>query len=93
MATMQQGSLLFSLKYASGEKRTVQEAEIERALEQARHSAIEAGLARARANAERRAREDADRPCEAGYGISARRRRGREEEASLLFQHQPGILV
>lgn len=65
MATMQQGSLLFSLKHSSNsEKKYVQDAEIERALEEARRAVIEAGLARTRANAERRAREDADRRAE-----------------------------
>ena len=65
MATMQQGSLLFSLKNLSdSEKKPVWEIETERAFQEARRAAIDAALARTRANAERKAREEADRRAE-----------------------------
>lgn len=90
MATMQQGSLLFSLKHSSNnEKKYVQEAEIERAIEEARRAAIEAALARARANAERRAREDADRraeriQAESAYVVAIERVRAEAEMSARI---------
>jgi colicin import membrane protein len=103
MATMQQGSLLFSLKHLSNsEKKYVQETEIERAFEEARRSAIEAALARARANAERRAREDADRraeriQAESAYVVAIERVRAEAEmsagiEASrIALEHERAL--
>jgi len=90
MATMQQGSLLFSLKNAiSSEKKYVHEREIDRALEEARRSAIDAALARTRANAERRAREDADRRAErihaeTAYVVAIERVRAEAETSARI---------
>lgn len=90
MATMQQGSLLFSLKHLSNsEKKYVQEAEIERALEEARRAAIEAALARTRANIERRARDEADRRAErihaeTAYVVAVERVRAEAEMSARI---------
>lgn len=90
MATMQQGSLLFSLKhlYGSG-KKYVPETETERMFEEARRAAIDAALARARANAEIRAREEADRraerfQAEAAYIVAVERVRAEAEMAARI---------
>ncbi len=90
MATMQQGSLLFSLKYLSGsEKKNVWETETERAFQEARRSAIEAALARTRADAERKAREEADRRAErlqaqSAYIVAIERVRAEAEMAARI---------
>lgn len=103
MATMQQGSLLFSLRHSSSsEKKYVQEAEIEHALQEARHAVIEAGLARTRANIERRARDEADRRAEriqseSAYMIAIERVRAEAEmtariEASrIALEHERAL--
>ncbi len=90
MATMQQGSLLFSLKHLSGsEKKSVATTEVERAFEEARRSAIEAALASTRAIAERRARDEADRraeriQAEAVYMVAIERVRAEAEMAARI---------
>lgn len=90
MATMQEGSLLFSLKRLSGSgKDYVSASETDRALDDARRSAIEAAVARARANAERRAREDADRrteriQAESAYALAVERGRAEAEMAARI---------
>jgi len=90
MATMQEGSLLFSLKRLSRSgKDYVSASETERALEDARRSAIEAAVARTRANAERRAREEADRraeriQAESAYVVAVERVRAEAEMAARI---------
>ncbi len=90
MATMRKGSLLFSLKHGSGgEKTRVTTTEIERAIEEARRSTIEAALARTRAIAERRARDEADRraeriQAETAYIVAIERVRAEAEMAARI---------
>lgn len=90
MATMQEGSLLFSLKrLSSSGKDYASASETDRALDDARRSAIEAAVARSRANAERRAREDADRrteriQAESAYALAVERGRAEAEMAARI---------
>lgn len=90
MATMRKGSLLFSVKHGSGgEKTRVTTTEIERAIEEARRSTIEAALARTRAIAERRARDEADRraeriQAETAYIVAIERVRAEAEMAARI---------
>lgn len=105
MATMQQGSLLFSLKHLSNtEKKYVLESESERIFEEARRSAIEAALAHARANAERRAREEADRraehiQAETAYIVAVERGRteaemsARIEASRIALEHERAMAL
>lgn len=105
MATMQQGSLLFSLKRLSTtEKKYVLESEASHFLEEARRSAIEAALAHSRANAERRAREEADRrteriQAETAYVVAVERVRaeaemaGRIEASRIALEHERAMAL
>lgn len=105
MATMQQGSLLFSLKHLSNtEKKYVLESESERIFEEARRSAIEAALAHARANTERRAREEADRraeriQAETAYIVAVERGRteaemsARIEASRIALEHERAMAL
>ena len=105
MATMQQGSLLFSLKYLSStEKKYVLESESERIFDEARRSAIDAALAHARANAERRAREEADRraeriQAETAYVVAVERARteaemsARIEASRIALEHERAMAL
>jgi colicin import membrane protein len=105
MATMQEGSLLFSLRRLSNsEKNYVSGSETDQALDDARRSAIEAALARARANAERRAREEADRraeriQAESVYAVAIERVRaeaemsGRIEASRIALEHERALAL
>lgn len=90
MATMREGSLLFSLKRESSSgKDFISASETDRALEDARRSAIDATVARSRANAERRAREDAERrteriQAESAYAVAVERVRAEAEMAAHI---------
>jgi len=90
MATMQQGSLFFSLKHpSSSEKKYSQNEETERALGEARRSCIDAALARTRADAERKARVDAERraerlQAESAYVVAIERVRAEAEMAARI---------
>ncbi|HMY18123.1 MAG TPA: hypothetical protein PKA58_17485 [Polyangium sp.] len=78
------------MKHGSGgEKTRVTTTEIERAIEEARRSTIEAALARTRAIAERRARDEADRraeriQAETAYIVAIERVRAEAEMAARI---------
>jgi colicin import membrane protein len=105
MATMQEGFLLFSLKHLSNtEKKYVLETESERFLHEARSSAMDAALAHARANTERRAREEADRrteriQAETAYVLAVERARAevemstRMEASRIALEHERAMAL
>ncbi len=104
MATMQEGSLLFSLKHWTSTEQKSGREEAERVQEEARRSIIEAALARQRADAERKAREDAEHraeriQAEAAYVVAVARMRAEAEmtariEASrIAVEHERALAL